>query len=54
MRDQKDLNTMKKGVNKIKNQGENWYKMIKNCKMRDFGEKLGQLLPEWLCEIEFP
>ncbi len=26
---QKDLRTMKKGVNKIENQGEMYYKMIK-------------------------
>ncbi len=40
MRGQKDLRTMKKGVNKIKNQGENWYKMLQNCQMTDFGETL--------------
>ncbi len=33
---------MKKGVNKIKNQGEIWYKMIKNCPMTDYGETLVQ------------
>ncbi len=27
----KDLKSMKKGVNWIANQGENGYKMIKNC-----------------------
>ncbi len=38
-----DLMTMKKGVNKIKNQGENWYKLLQNCQMRDFCEKIDQL-----------
>ncbi len=32
----------KKGVNKIENQEGNWYKMIQNCQMTDFGEILGQ------------
>ncbi len=41
MKGQKDLITIKKRVNKIENQGEIWYKMIKNCQMTDFGEKLG-------------
>ncbi len=31
MRGQKDLRSMKKGVNWIDNQGENSYKMLKNC-----------------------
>ncbi len=30
MRDQKDLRSMKKGVNWIENQGVNSYKMLKN------------------------
>ncbi len=30
-RSQKDLKLMKKGVNWIENQGENWYKMLKIC-----------------------
>ncbi len=30
MRDKKDLRSMKKGVNWIKHQGENLYKMLKN------------------------
>ncbi len=34
---------MKKGVNWIENQGENWHKMLKNCKIIHFGEKLDQL-----------
>ncbi len=33
---QKDLITMKKGVNKIENQGENWYKLLQKCQMADF------------------
>ncbi len=32
LRGQKDLRTMKKGVNKIKDQGEIWYKMIPTVK----------------------
>ncbi len=31
MRGQKDLRSMKKGVNRIENQVENVYKMLKNC-----------------------
>ncbi len=33
---------MKKGVNWIENQGENLYKMLKNCKIIHVGEKLVQ------------
>ncbi len=29
---------MKKGVNKIENQGENWYKMLQNGQKLDIGE----------------
>ncbi len=29
MKGQKDLKSIKKGVNWIENQGENWYKMLK-------------------------
>ncbi len=36
MRGQKDLISLKKQVNWIENQGENLYKMLKNC----FGEIL--------------
>ncbi len=43
MRGQKDLIIMKKGVNKIKNQGENWYKLFQKCQMIDFCEKIDQL-----------
>ncbi len=39
---QKDLRIMKKGVNRIDNQGENWYKMLQNGQMKDFGEKVDQ------------
>ncbi len=42
MRGQKDLRTVKKGVNKIENQGENWCKMLQNDQMTDFCEKLEQ------------
>ncbi len=30
MRSQKDVRIVKKGINNIENQGEMWYKMIKN------------------------
>ncbi len=35
---------MKKGVNKIENQGENWYKLRQKCQMTDFREKIDQPL----------
>ncbi len=35
MRGQKDLRTMKKGVSKIENKEEMFYKIIQNCQMRD-------------------
>ncbi len=34
--------TIKKGVNKIENQGENWYKMLPYIQMTDLGEKFDQ------------
>ncbi len=34
---------MKMEVIWIENQGENWYKMLQNCQMTDFGEMLHQL-----------
>ncbi len=34
---------MKKGVNKIENQGEKWYKFLQKCQMTDFCEKIDQL-----------
>ncbi len=37
------IKTMKKGVNKIENQEENWYIMLQNGQMTDSGEKLDQL-----------
>ncbi len=41
MMGKKYLITMKKGINKIENQGENWYKLLQNCQMTDFfGEKI--------------
>ncbi len=43
MRGQKDLRTMKNGVNRIENQGEYLYKLLQNSQMTDFGEKLDQL-----------
>ncbi len=40
MRGQKDLRTVKKrGVNKIENQGENWYKMFQNGQITNYSEK---------------
>ncbi len=39
VRGQKYLRTVKKGVNKIENQGEHWYKMFQNGQMTDFCEK---------------
>ncbi len=39
MRGQKDLRTVKKGVNKMENQGENWYKMFQNGQITDLCEK---------------
>ncbi len=32
-----------KGVNKIENHEEIWYKIIQNCKITNYGEKLEQL-----------
>ncbi len=43
MRSQKDLITMKNRVNKIENQGENWYKLLQKCQMTDFCGKIDQL-----------
>ncbi len=42
IRGQKDLITMKKGVNKIENQGENWYKLLQKFQMTDVCEKIDQ------------
>ncbi len=39
MRGPKGLRTVKKGVNKIENKGESWYKMFQNGQMTDFCEK---------------
>ncbi len=39
---------MKKGVNKIKNQGEKWYKLIHKCQMTDFCEKIDQFRSNYL------
>ncbi len=35
MRGEKDLRTVKKGLNKIENQGDNWCKMFQNGQMTD-------------------
>ncbi len=43
MRGQKDLKSMKMGVNWIENQGKHLYKMLKICQIIRFGEKLDQL-----------
>ncbi len=34
---------MKKGVNKIENQGEKWYKLLKKLHMTDFCEKIDHI-----------
>ncbi len=36
-------NNNEKGVNKIENQGEKWYKLLQKCQMTDFCEKIDQL-----------
>ncbi len=38
MKDQNDLRIMKKGVNRIENQGENWYKILENGQMTNSGK----------------
>ncbi len=43
MKGQKDLRTMKKEVNYIENQGNNYYKMFQNDKMTVFANNLDQL-----------
>ncbi len=43
MMDHKDLRPIKKGLNKIENEGEIWYTIIKNRQMTEFGETLGKL-----------
>ncbi len=43
LRSQKDLRSMKKGVNWIENQGENWHKMLENGKIIHFSEFFYQL-----------
>ncbi len=49
MRGQKDLITMKRGVNKIENQVENWYKLLQKCQMADFCD-LGQIISGTKCD----
>ncbi len=44
MRGQKDLRTMKKGVNYIKNQGAYLYKMFQNCQIVQFEIQLSMTL----------
>ncbi len=34
--DQKDPRTIKEGINKIENQGQNWYKTLENGQMTNF------------------
>ncbi len=45
---------MKKEVNKIENEGENWYKLLQTCQMTDFCEKnrptLGQIISGTKCD----
>ncbi len=33
---------MKKGANKIKNQGEKWYKLLQKCQMTELCENIDQ------------
>ncbi len=57
MRGQKDLITMKKGVNKIENEGEKWYKFLQKCQMTDFCEKyttLSQIISGTKCDRDKP
>ncbi len=42
MRGQKDLITMKKGVNKIENQEEELYKLLQKSQITVFCEKIDQ------------
>ncbi len=42
IRGQRDLRTINKGVNKIENQGNNWYKVFGNGQMTDFAENFYQ------------
>ncbi len=45
---------MKKGVNKIENQGKKWYKLLQKSQMTDFCEKnrpyLGQIIAGTKCD----
>ncbi len=56
MKGQKDLRTKKSGggcVNKIENQGENWYKMLQNGQMTDLWKirpTLGQIIFGTKCD----
>ncbi len=47
-------NNNEKGVNKIENQGEKWYKLLQKCQMTDFCEKidltLGQIISGTKCD----
>ncbi len=42
---------MKKGVNKIENQGEKWYKLLQKCQMTDFCEKIDQIYVKLSLEL---
>ncbi len=54
MRGQKDIITMKKEVNKMENQGENWYKLLQKCQITDLCKKnrptLGQIISGTKCD----
>ncbi len=58
MRGQNDVKSMKKGVNWIENQDENWYKMLKICYIIHLGEKnrptLGPSISETKCDRDKP
>ncbi len=34
---------MKQGINKIKNQGENWYQLLQKCQITNVCEKIDQI-----------
>ncbi len=58
MRGQKDLKSMKRGVNWIENQEENWYKLLKICWMIHFGKEnrptLGPSISGTKCDRDNP
>ncbi len=51
--DSKISNNNEKGVHKIENQGEKWYKLLQKCQLTEFGEKnrptLGKIISGTKC-----